>query len=134
MGQSTDGQLSYGVVFEDGQEFPWADDSGGIDDWWRKQQGFKDSIHDDDGNWIGGVKPNEEAYDLYFAERSAFDAAHPLPVTEVNYCSGEYPMIILAVPSSYRRASRGYPEKIDVLPAVSEAEKTALRELSSYWG
>ena len=39
MGQSTNGELWYGVVFEDGYEFPWDAEefSGDLDDWWRTE-------------------------------------------------------------------------------------------------
>jgi hypothetical protein len=80
-----------------------------------------------------------------------FDAAHPCPVRLVNYCSGDYPMWVLAVPGSVRSNNRGYAVRFD--PAeliVTDAEVQALKEfcikydlipeedagwyLTSYWG
>ncbi len=135
MGQSTDGQLWYGVVFEDGYEFPWPDYD--IEDWWRTEQGFDASRGYPAEGWLDYQK--------------AFDAEHPCPVELINYCSGEYPMYGLAIPASKRTASRGYPERLDGgLGVVTEAEKKALLDfcakyglkpessdgwyLSSYWG
>jgi hypothetical protein len=156
MGQSTNGQICFGVVFEGDYEFPWDDElhTGDLEEWWLREAGFKPKhpIHDETGNWIGGVKPTDAQYNLYFSEKREFKKAHPLPVEEVNYCSGECPMYILAVPSSLKSASRGYPKEFD--PAalkVTEEEKAALIKfcekyglepespeptwlLSSYWG
>jgi hypothetical protein len=138
MGQSTDGCIAYGVVFEDGYEFPWDAEpfNGDLEEWWRVEQGFDASKGYPAEGWLDYQKQ--------------FDAAHPLPAQVENYCSGNYPMWLLAVPSSRRSASRGEPEKLDALPDVTEAEKTALREfcakyqltpekaegwyLYSYWG
>lgn len=138
MSTSTNGQLAYGLIFEDGYEFPWNHESfdGDLDDWWRKEQGFDESRGYPADNWLDYQKQ--------------FDKEHPRPVEEVNYCSGEYPMYMLAVPSSILTAYRGSPVRIEALPEVSATAVSALLAfcekyelkpegesgwyLSSYWG
>jgi len=128
MGTSTNGQLCYGVAFEEDFEFPWGD--GEIEDWWTYTvHGFKHSfeLFDSDGNYLNGRKPPDGDVSRYFDERRAFDAEHRMPVVLVNYCSGDYPMYAVAVPSSERTATRGSPTAID--PAslvVSDDERAAL--------
>lgn len=139
MGVSTDGQICFGNVYEEDFEFPWDAEpfEGDIEDWWRQEQGLDASKGYPAEGWLEYQKE--------------FDAAHPLPVTLVNYCSDEYPMWILAVPSSSSSNSRG--EALAFSPedlTVTDEEKTALREfcikydlilaedaawyLTSYWG
>jgi len=151
MGVSTDGQICFGNVYEEEFEFPWGDNDEGIEGWWRSQNGFVDSIHDEKGDWINGVKPTDEQYREYWKSQREFDAIHPLPVALVNYCSGEYPMWIIAVPSSCRSNSRGEALAFDPSElTVTDAEVEALKEfcvkyelipaegpgwyLTSYWG
>jgi hypothetical protein len=142
MSTSTNGELWYGVVFEEGYEFPWdaEPDDGDIqdfDDWWRAGQGFDATKGYPTEGWLDYQKQ--------------FDIEHPCPVVEVNYCSGEYPMYGLAVKGTLRTAYRGSPKLIEGLE-VSESEIQLLRDfltkynlspkseepegwyLSSYWG
>jgi len=151
MGTSTDGQICFGVIFEDGTEFPWH--SKGLEDWWIEVSGFKPTapIYDDDGGYINGLRPPETVIDVYYQERREFKKAHPVPFEDVNYCSSEYPMYILAVKRTFLSNNRGYP--LTFKPedlTVTEEEKAALLEfckkydlafqgepgwiLSSYWG
>lgn len=138
MSTSTNGQLAYGLIFEDGYGFPWNDESfhGDFEDWWRTEQGFDESKGYPAEGWLEYQKE--------------FDVEHPRPAEEINYCSGDYPMYMLAVPSSVRTAYRGSPERIEALPEVSAAGVSALLAfceqyklkpegeigwyLSSYWG
>ncbi len=80
MGVSTNGQLWYGVVFEDGYEFPWDAEpfDGDEREWWRAERGFDEAKGYPAEGWLEYQK--------------AFDAEHPCPVETVNYCSGDYPM------------------------------------------
>jgi len=137
MGVSTDGQICFGNVYEDGFEFPWDAGDGDLEDWWRKQNGFDQSKDYPAEGWLEYGKE--------------FEAAHPCPVELVNYCSGEYPMWMLAVPSTCKSSSRGYPEKFQPSElVVPEAELKAFHDfcikydlvpeedaawyLTSYWG
>lgn len=155
MGVSTNGQICYGVAFDEGHEFPWSGEhDGDIDAWWLYGvHGFKHSfvLFDAFGKYLNGREPSREECSRYFAESREFVAAHPLPVALVNYCSGDCPMYALAVPRTILTARRGYPTEFD--PAaltISDAEREALLKfcaehgidlpqepawlLTSYWG
>lgn len=138
MGQSTNGQLCYGVVFEDGYEFPWDAEpfDGDLEEWWRAENGFDDTKGYPAEGWLEYQKQ--------------FDAERPCPAKLINYCSGEYPMYMLAIPSTALTAWRGSPKRMDALPEMSEADQKAFAlflekydlkpegeagwYLSSYWG
>ena len=141
MGVTTDGQISYGIMLTEEVELPWDTDEFEyeIEDWWLKQTGFKLKYEDDP--------------DTYFTEVKAWLDIHPIPVEPVNYCSGDYPMYILAVPNSVKTYSRGYPLMFDptALERISPEEHRSIIEfckkyeietdgehpgwyLSSYWG
>ena len=49
------------------------------------------------------------------------------PVELVSHCSCEYPMYILAIAGTEFSASRGYVQKIDNLPTVTETQIDQLR-------
>jgi len=126
MSTTTDAQICYGILFDDGFTFPWDDEKyeSDIEDWWEDLHNFKPSI---DLYKTFGQKPPKEAVALVVKERSDFYKQFPLPVTLVNYCYIDTPMFILAIPSSCITANRGYPEKI--YPAslsVSENEIESL--------
>lgn len=110
MGTSTDGVLSFGVAFEEDFEFPWGEQD--IDDWWEDEMSFTPTKQPWDKD--GAPSPNltEADITLYFKEKREWGAANPLPVELVNYCSGDCPMYILAVPGTETRASRGSVEEI----------------------
>jgi len=114
---STDGQICFGIVLDEGIELPWEDEDGEgyIELWWLDVQGYKPpfEMYNDRGSYIGGVKPSEKKHREYYDHQHAFEKTHPLPVKSVNYCSGDYPMYILAVPGSCKRANRGCPESFN---------------------
>jgi hypothetical protein len=155
MGVTTDGQISYGVAFEEEFEFPWSEErEGDIYAWWIYDVlEFKHSTEiyaDTKSGYVGDVKPAEDVITAYHKERREFSNAHPLPVEVVNYCAGEYPMHILAVPRTVKTANRGEPTKFDPEElTVTDAERDALLKfcadhgitheepawmLTSYWG
>lgn len=110
MGVSTDGEICYGIIFEDEYEFPWDIDHEGDPEMW----------------WISEIL--KLTYNGYH-EKKAILKDNPLPFELVNYCSGEYPMYILAVPGTVKRASRGNPTSftLDELK-VDEAASNKLVE------
>lgn len=155
MGVSTNGQICYGVILDEEEEYPWQEFDDDIDEWWTCGiLGFKHSFEmfTPEGNWIGGKEWPREERDKYYQEKRDFEQANPkLPVELVNYCSGDYPMWILAIPDTCNSARRGYPESFN--PAdliVTDEQKQGLIEfcekygikyqiepswyLSSYWG
>ena len=157
MGQSTDGQICYDILFDDGVEFPWDSDehAGDIDDWWvYSVLGFCHSFElyvSGKGVYIGGHRPTKERISQYWGEYHEFLKINPVPVELVNYCSGDFPMYILAIPETCKAARRGHPEKFDPSELVVTARqievlldfcKTHAIEfegdpawyLSSYWG
>ena len=113
MGTTTNGQICYGLVFEEDHEFPWdmEDFDDGIDDWWKKVKGYKPphEIYDEHGEYKDGVKPEESVFREYYDHRYDWEKKNPLPIKLVNYCSLDCPMYILAVPNSLITANRGYP-------------------------
>lgn len=153
MTTSTNGQICYGVLFDEDHEFPWDEWEDGIEEWWLYRvcdyhNPFE--LFDERGNWLDGAKPPEQRIREYYDHRHTFLDSHPIPVRLVNYCSGDYPMYIVAAPSSVIIASRGYPEAIGVrsFATVTEEEAVLLIEfcrkhlgvtegprwwLSSYW-
>lgn len=163
MGTSTNGEISFGIMFEEDFEFPWDEEmddgenshnfEGDIEEWWRLMNGFSiaDSPYDQQGNYKPGVKEGDPRINAYHERQCEWDKAHPLPVQLVNYQSGDCPAYILAVPQSVITARRGCPEvlKIEELN-TNEAATTVLVEfckrfgiehdqqpkwwLSSYWG
>lgn len=135
MGTSTDGQIGYGVLFEEDYEFPWTD--GEDDDersWWIVESGWKgEAIYGEDGNYLPGIAgdgngdPRVEEYDR---SRDEWLAEHPIPFETINYCSASCPMIMLAVPGSIITANRGYPREID--PASLTVEPQAVDALLNF--
>lgn len=116
MGISTDGQLCYGVKFEEDYEFPWEDED--IDDWWLIESGWKwdgEEPFTPEGEYAPGFGNNDPRIEEYFRSRHLWLRDHPCPIVEVNYQSGDYPAYILAAPSTVITARRGYPERIDPL-------------------
>jgi len=162
MGQSTNGQICFGMEFEEGFEFPWdLESDGDIEAWWRDEiHGFKPKNNPFAETETGyrsdldtEVKRNK-AVKAYFQERRDFEETMPdLPVEMVNMCSGDYPVYILSSSVLQMSASRGYPQEID-LDAINSCDFVKMHNdiidfcnahdievpedpklyLSSYWG
>ena len=153
MGTSTNANICYGIVLEDGYECPWDGlYEGDIEAWWLAERGFKHSfeIFDADGNYLEGAPASDDAISNYFQEERAFQKANPIPVELVNYCSNDFPMYVIAVPGTVVTALRGNPTPFnpDNLLCNFDAEQAFLAfckhydfpesrpgwVLSSYWG
>ena len=106
MSQSTDGQICFGISFPEGFEFPWDKADCWQENWWRNINNYKPlfDLHDN---------ASDEDCKKYYEHRRAFDEQNPFPVTLINTCSGDYPMYILAIPTTCLTASRGYPKIFD---------------------
>lgn len=140
MGVSTDGQISYGIIFEEEFEFPWDNEKyhEEIDDWWLYGvHGFKHSveIYDETGGYLNGKEPDKETLNRYFTETREFLKAHPLPIAVLNYCSCDYPMYALVLPRTVMTAHRGSPECFNPETLrVTEEERNALIGFCSTYG
>lgn len=138
VGISTDGQLSFGVMFEEGFEFPWDSDEfgGDVDEWWRAVKGFRNPHpcpYGADGNYRPGIKSGSREVAEYHGYTVRWEADNPMPVQLVNYCSGSCPMYILAV--KHIRCWRGIPCEIDpAMLEVSEADRRKLSDFLAFYG
>ena len=128
MSHSTNGEISFGILFPEGFEFPW--ESYGEEEWWLKTLGYKPpfELFNEEGNYINSLdKDNKEKISQYFAHKRDFETKNPLPFELVNYCSANCPMFILACPGSVKTAYRGYPKEISLSSESSYySEKEAL--------
>ena len=155
MGTLTDGIICFGIALEEGTELPWENEKYDceIEAWWREITGFKDEWNPwtEDGEYQEGVESDDPRFERYFEDRRDWLKTHPIPVVPVNCCSHDYPMWILAVPSSVLECSRGYPTEFNPLDRiVSSIEARDLVDfctehdidmesgpkwyLASYWG
>jgi hypothetical protein len=158
MGQSTNGQICFGILFPEDYKLPWKDSSE--EDWWRTVNGYKPpfELYNSQGEYLNGKKPPQSEIDQYYQAQREFDDNNPFPFELVNYCSLDCPMYILAIKESVKTAYRGYPEEISPQTLVEQYEwKTQLNDfaekyintsesaeeeidltpkwyLSSYWG
>jgi len=153
---STNGQICYGVLVQDGMEgveFPWTDYSEdgeefSLEDWWLfEKTGFSfDFPYGEDGELLPGKTKKDS--DDYFEARRQHLQENPLPVEMVNVCSGECPSWILAVPGTVMKAHRGHPKMffpheqsvpdcskfLSFLDECHIAHSLVGWYLSSYWG
>lgn len=119
MSISTDGQICFGFLFEEDYEFPWDTEEfvHDIDTWWLEgvnQYKPPFQMYNDRGEYIDGVEPSKERFDIYYSHKDVFKATMPkVPVELVNCQSCDYPVYILAVPGTVRSASRGSPEMFE---------------------
>ena len=153
MGVSTDGQLSYGVVFEEGFDFPWdgQEFEGDEEEWWKAVNGYTNPNpcpYTDAGEYKPGMNLDSPEVGPYHDHSSAWLKNHPFPVQIVNYCSADYGVYLLAV--KHFSCNRGYPVEIKrSFLDVADEDRKKLRGflekygieadepkwwLTSYWG
>lgn len=91
--------ICYGILFEEGTEFPWLNDH---EAWWRDVNGYEPlwDPYDKYGNYKPGVEANDPRISAYFKHRSDWDNENPFPVTLVDYGCWDFSQVILAVTSS----------------------------------
>lgn len=130
MGVSTDAHICYGILFEEGFEFPWEQDQDdSLEDWWLEINGYKPpfELFDEHGNYLDGKEPTIEKSQEFYDHEVRFLRTHKIPINLVNCCSGNYPIYIVAIPSTVLKANRGYPISFDIDKLVfSMTEKQAL--------
>ena len=138
MGVSTDGYIFYGILFDEGQEYPWdEEEDGDIQTWWLKECGFKPTkeFFDKNGNYINGKEPSREEMSSYFKEKRDFLDSKPCPVEELNYCSDGCPMYALVLPNKTISGLRGDPTVFNPLDLkVTEEEKKGLIDFCEKYG
>ena len=138
MSTSTNGEIAFGVLCEEGTEFPWDDDEfeDDIETWWRSVNGFVDVYqpYTPEGNYAEEWSHGDPRFREYFDKRHAWEADNPLPVDLVNYCHSDVPMYVIAVPGVGLSCSRGYPEVFDPkkLKVSHEQEFKLLQFLAQY--
>jgi len=120
MGQSTNGIISYGIQFEEGEGCPWeeAAEAAGFDDPWDDDYlafalcGIEPF---GDVEWGERGSPEYEAVraraGAYYDKKKA--ALAGLGVEFLTHCSGDYPMYMLVISESQQTANRGYPQRIN---------------------
>lgn len=132
MGQSTNGQICFGVSFPEDFEFPWdVSHEGDIEEWWKSLKGFVPlfEMWDAKGNYKDGKKPSEADSKRYYDHQHKWEEANPIPVELVNTCSCDYPKYIVAVPGTEMTAYRGDPKVFDPSKlTVTEAQIAALND------
>lgn len=129
MGQSTNGQICFGVQLADPEGgLPWLDDHDDVEAWWREHNGFVNphqSPFTDEGEYRPEFEGTETSFGMkrsclneegkvlckrWSRAKYAWDKANPMPFEVINVCSLDYPMYALAVPGTLITALRGYPE------------------------
>ena len=117
MSTATDGQICFGIMFDEDYEFPWQQTKYNYDikDWWLTVNNFNPSVRH--LNYFPHPSLTKEEKETLYKEKANFFEECPIPAEEVNYCSTSYPMYILAIPETVKWCSRGYPEKIGNLYA-----------------
>lgn len=156
MGVSTNGQISYGILFEEGFEFPWDCEQfdGDIEDWWKSANGYQNpefDPYDERGDYKPGVTKDDPRIAAYHGHAREWLQANPVPVELVNCCSADCPIYILSLPEFGATANRGYPQAFHPTLLVERPEhaqqlvdfcaKYGIETsdepkwwLSSYWG
>lgn len=120
---NTDGQICYGILFEEGYEFPWdIEPWDGAEAWWRDVNGYESLEYPWAAN--GAYKPGYSADDPrvreYFIHRRTWDEVNPFPITLVDcgYCD----LWILAVTSSF--ISCDSPEAFNPADLIVHVDET----------
>lgn len=161
MGVSTDGIIFCGWPLEEDVELPWGAcdedgeyDEGDHEEWWRRISGFENlfQLYNERGEYVGGVRPDDEKIGAYYEHRRKWLEANPIPFEVVNYCSGDYPIYAIALNGTVTTARRGFPQKFDPEEMeidLEEADRIRLLflehgmhlpdddpawHLASYWG
>ena len=101
---STNGQICYGIRFDEGYEFPWDIEpwQGDHEAWWRDVNGYESLEYPfaEDGSYNPGFHRDDPEIPAYFNHRRAWDKENPFPV-ELVYCGDlDSSNVILAVGSS----------------------------------
>lgn len=107
----SEAQMSYGIIYPIGYEFPWDKDPffGALDLWWQHVEGY-DNPHSKPGPFTkvpDAMAQKYEKYERFWTEN------YPVPVTLVNVGTIDTPQYVLAVPGSVKTASCKHPIKFE---------------------
>lgn len=154
MGAATDGQLSYGIVFEEGFEFPWdtKEFEGDYEKWWEFVNDYQNpefNPYTEEGQYKDGMNIDSPEITTYFNHVNNWNKEHPLPVDIITHCSYDYPMYLLAI----KHISTRRGETVEINPhflEISDLDRQKLIDfldtykietvdepkwwLTSYWG
>ena len=137
MGISSDGQLSYGIPFDEDFVFPWSEYvDGEIYEWWEVENGYTPLYHVFSGGEYapGFTKDDPRVYEEY-DNNNRWRKENPIPIELVMYCSYDYPTYLIAAPEYNYSVSRGYASKIR-LPSHEEIAKyrKTIVDFCNKWG
>lgn len=130
MGISTDGQICFGIKFEEEFEFPWdaSEYDGDINYWWRMANGGPPNPYDKEDELKSGMTPEE--VDKEWEYCYVWQKQNPCPIELVDYCGSNCPMYILT--TSFISCSRGFPKSFEPQELVSS--KKELIDFCEKWG
>lgn len=139
MGVSTNAEINYGIVFDEGFEFPWDDDKYDCDiwEWWRDVNGYKPLFkpYSDDGGYAPGFSKDDPRIDEYYEHMNKWDEENPIGVKLVNYCSDDCPIYMLAIEKAGILAHRGEPALFVPSELLGAKAMSAwLTEFCAKWG
>lgn len=131
MGVSTDGIICFGWLIGADVKLPWFEEGcnwGDIEEWWCfdiHADSYNQTLFPwtEDGDYAEGWSENDPRFDAYDAKRKAHKEAHPVPVIDINSCSDDYPVWIIAVEGTDRLAPRGYPKAFNPQDLVEEEKE-----------
>jgi len=112
MGVDTNGQLAYGIMCEEGQEFPWdaAEWRCDIDNWWvHGIGGFPWPDHYDNEDKLKITREEEQNY---YKRKLEHEQQNPIPARLINVCSDDFAVYMLIVPSTFYSTNGGYAQEI----------------------
>ena len=105
MGQSTNGLIAFGMKFEEGEHPDWFDydeeNEMDFENHVAKAYGLEQPEWDEE---------NQQPYFDYLDKKR--ELLDEIGVDIENYCSGDYPMYMLVIKDSVKKANRGYPTNI----------------------
>ena len=103
MGNRASSTICYGIKFESEYPFPWMDeesDFDDIDDWWlyevcKYTPLFE--IYNEDGEYIDGIKPDEEKVNEYWDNLRKFEKENPIPIELIYGGTSDYPDFVIGI-------------------------------------
>lgn len=107
MGCNARAEIRYGYPCAEDAELPWGED---IEGWWREINGYKPpfELYTDEGEYIGGKKPNENLIDKYYEHQHKWEEENPLPVMLCFTGSHDYPQTFIALPDAGSETEWGH--------------------------